>query len=250
MIQPVIIKSNRFGINLKMDPDMEFRDLMTEITSKFIESADFFKNAKFAITFEGRELTEDEESEIIHTIQMNTDIEIVCVMESGTAEEKRMEAVVKNIIEHREVPINSEKNITPTENTIENPYELASIYKGTLRNGQAIDSEASIVVVGDVNPGASVSAAGNVIVLGSLKGNAFAGHNGDDNCFVYALDMNPMQIRIADAIGRSADNENGLFKGIKNKKKKKEESITAQIATAIDGRILIEPALSQLFDRI
>lgn len=250
MIQPVIIKSNKYGINLKLDPDMDFPDLLTEITSKFIESSKFFKDAKFAISFEGRVLSPEEESEIIHTIQMNSDIEIVCIMEKDTAEEKRMEAAVKGILSHEEVPINSEKNISPTLADIENPYELASIYRGTLRNGQAIDSEASIVVVGDVNPGASVSSAGNVIILGSLKGNAYAGHNGDDRCFVFAFDMNPMQIRIADAIGRSADNETGIFNSFKLKKKKKEETRVASIATAIDGRILIEPASGQLFDKI
>ncbi len=248
MIQPVIIKSNRYGINLKMDPKMDFNDLLTEITSKFIESAQFFKDAKFAITFDGRELSEEEESQIIHTIQMNTDIEIVCIMEKGTAEEERMGIAVKNVLDHIEKPINSEKNITPTAETIDNPYELANIYKGTLRNGQAIDSEASIVVVGDVNPGASISAAGNIIVLGNLKGNAYAGHNGDENCFVYALDMNPMQIRIGDSIGRSADSNNSLLGGLKNRRKKKqaESTSTASIATAVEGRILIENASGKI----
>ena len=62
-----------------------------------------------------------------------------------------------------------------------------------------------MVILGDVNPGGKVVACGNVIVLGSLKGNIFAGANGNENAFVVALDMEPMQIKIADIIARCSD---------------------------------------------
>ena len=39
---------------------------------------------------------------------------------------------------------------------------------------------------------------GNVIVLGSLKGNIFAGASGNENAFIVAPDMDPMQIKIAE----------------------------------------------------
>ena len=58
------------------------------------------------------------------------------------------------------------------------------------------------MVLGDVNPGGKVVAKGSVIVLGSLKGNIFAGVDGNENAFVVALEMNPMQIKIADVIAR------------------------------------------------
>lgn len=80
-------------------------------------------------------------------------------------------------------------------------------YRGTLRSGQSLESDGSVVVVGDVNPGASVSAKGNVVVLGCAKGYLSAGSGGDDHAFVAALDMQPMQIRIGKHIARSADGE-------------------------------------------
>ena len=68
-----------------------------------------------------------------------------------------------------------------------------------------LETESSVVILGDVNPGGKVVACGNVIVLGSLKGNIFAGASGNENAFVVALDMDPMQIKIADIIARSSD---------------------------------------------
>jgi len=250
MIQPVIIKSNKYGINLKLDPDMNFDELKVLITDKFIDSAKFFKDAKFAISFEGRKLSDDEKSEIISIIHNYTDIEIVCIMETNTNEESLMAEAVTYTLNHIEKPFVSEREINVGITANDNPYEMASIYRGTLRNGQSIESDASLVVVGDVNPGATVQSDANIIVLGSLKGNAYAGKNGDDTCFVYAMDMRPMQIRIAEAIGRSADS--GLLGGLKNKRKLKEkkESFDPQIATAKDGLILIEQASATMFDKI
>ena len=65
--------------------------------------------------------------------------------------------------------------------------------------------ETSIIIIGDVKAGAKVVSKGNVIILGSLKGNVYAGSSGNTNAFVVALDMDPVQIRIADTIARSSD---------------------------------------------
>ena len=56
-----------------------------------------------------------------------------------------------------------------------------------------------------MNPGAKIVAKGNIVVLGSLDGNAYAGAAGNSESFVAALHMNPIQIKIADVIGRSED---------------------------------------------
>ena len=66
------------------------------------------------------------------------------------------------------------------------PKTACMFYKGTLRSGQVFESDGSVVVLGDVNPGGKVVAKGSVIVLGSLKGNIFAGVDGNENAFVVA----------------------------------------------------------------
>lgn len=72
----------------------------------------------------------------------------------------------------------------------------------TLRSGQRIRYEGSVVVIGDVNPGAEVVAAGDVIVLGAMRGVAHAGCHGDGNCAVMALRLQPIQIRIGKLVSR------------------------------------------------
>ena len=53
--------------------------------------------------------------------------------------------------------------------------------------------------------GAQVVSTGNVVILGALNGNVYAGASGRTNSFIFALKMNPLQIRIADVIARSSD---------------------------------------------
>ena len=114
-------------------------------------------------------------------------------------------------------------------------------YKGTLRSGQVLESETSIIILGDVNPGARVVSKGNVIVLGALKGNVFVGAAGNERAFVAALSMDPMQIRIGDVIARSSD-------GAARRKKKADD--TPKIAFVEDGNIYIEPITKDVLNDI
>lgn len=78
-------------------------------------------------------------------------------------------------------------------------------HTGTVRSGMNLKSESHLVVKGDVNPGAEISAAGNIVVLGALKGIVHAGTSGDRSAYVAALQLQPTQIRIADIITRAPD---------------------------------------------
>ena len=124
-------------------------------------------------------------------------------------------------------------------------------YRGTLRSGQSLESDASVVVVGDVNPGASVCAKGNVVVLGCAKGYLSAGCDGDDHAFVAALDMQPMQIRIGKHIARSADGEPEKKKKLFGRSKNNDnQPMEAQIAFVEDENIYIEPISKALLNEI
>ena len=155
MSQAVVIKSNKYGINLVLDKTMPFRELLVAIKEKFLESEKFFKDAKMAISFEGRELTQEEEYQIIETITENTSISIICIVD------------------------NDESHADLVKQQIDAYYDSVSgregeFYRGTLRSGQVLESVSSVVIVGDVNPGAKIISQGNIVVLGALKGNAYA----------------------------------------------------------------------------
>jgi len=75
--------------------------------------------------------------------------------------------------------------------------EPAILVQRTLRSGYSLQFPGSVVVLGDINPGAEVVASGNVIVWGRLRGMVHAGAEGDENAVVCALDLAPTQLRIA-----------------------------------------------------
>ena len=133
---------------------------------------------------------------------------------------------------------------TKFDNTLTQP--LCQFYKGTLRSGQVLETESSVVILGDVNPGGKVIACGNVIVLGSLRGNIYAGANGNENAFVVALDMDPMQIKIADVIARSSDAPVVIKKRLKSKVK----GVQPKIAYVFEGNIYVEDFAQDVLEDI
>ena len=90
MSQSVMIKSNKYGINLVLDPNIPFVELLKDVIEKFKASEKFFKNAELAISFEGRKLSEEEENRIIEAITENTTIQILCIVQNGSEQEAVM----------------------------------------------------------------------------------------------------------------------------------------------------------------
>lgn len=242
MIQPVLIKSNKYGINLILDPDLPFTELLAAIKVKFLDSEKFFKNAKMAISFTGRELTDDEEQQIIDTITKNTSISILCIVDNN---EEHAE-FIRQQIEAFTAENTSEQENVYTEPVISNGG--GEFYRGTLRSGQVLESTSSIVVIGDVNPGAQVISQGNVLILGALKGNACAGAAGDTGCFIVALEMDPIQIQIGNVLAKSPDKVKKTKKS--RRKAKKSVDTEPQIAMAKDGNIYIESMTRDILNHL
>lgn len=209
MNHSVMIKGTKSGIIVVLDEETEFDLLVQQVAEKFRESSKFLGNATIAISFEGRKLSNEQQKILVDTISSNTQLFVACVVETDPQKE---ELFRKNL---------EECLMDLTTNT-------GQFYKGNLRSGQVLDVETSIIVIGDINNGAKVVSKGNIIILGSLKGTAFAGASGNERAFVVALDMNPLQIRIADVIARAPD------KPTKNVVKE------AKIAFIEDGNIYIE----------
>ncbi len=76
----------------------------------------------------------------------------------------------------------------------------------TVRSGVEIRHSGTVVVLGDLNPGGSVVANGDILVWGRLRGVAHAGASGNSKCLIMALQMEPTQLRIADFVARAPTN--------------------------------------------
>ena len=196
-------------------------------------------NAFFAVP--GSEINDD--NEVQQIIAEKTTLTIAYVIEDDKIMETSFKDVLKKIQEREQKRSQSMVD--------ERRKGDGQFYRGTLRSGQSLESDASVVVVGDVNPGASVCAKGNVVVLGCAKGYLSAGCDGDDHAFVAALDMQPMQIRIGKHIARSADGEPEKKKKLFGRSKNNDnQPMEAQIAFVEDENIYIEPISKALLNEI
>jgi septum site-determining protein MinC len=80
---------------------------------------------------------------------------------------------------------------------------------GTLRSGQKVETEHSIVVFGDVNSGAEVIAGGDIVILGTLRGIAHAGAYDESGGgrVIFSLNLQPTQLRIGLVISRGSGSD-------------------------------------------
>lgn len=179
MKNSVIIKSFPNGIVLHLNPDLDFPELLLEISIKFRESSSFFKDAKMALSIKGRKLSDEEENQILEAISENSDLVIICLVSEDEETDRQF---VRALAQVDEDSLGGE----------------GQFYKGTLKNGQVLETEASIVVLGDVYPGSAIISARDIIVLGGLYGEAYAGGNGSDGHYVAALEMSPERLKIGD----------------------------------------------------
>ena len=102
-------------------------------------------------------------------------------------------------------------------------------HKGTVRSGQSMTSRGNIVIIGDVNAGGELVAAGDIVVWGALRGLAHAGAEGDETAKVFALRLEPMQLRIASKVAVAPD-------------ERRKKAAAPEVARLRDGRISTEPA--------
>ncbi|MDE2572112.1 MAG: septum site-determining protein MinC [bacterium] len=136
---------------------------------------------------------------------------------------RRLRAVREPVTEAAPSPVRPAKDGEPASEAA--PTRLQ---RGTLRGGQAIRQRGSIVVLGDVNPGAELVATGDIVVVGSLRGIAHAGAQGDASACVFALDLSPTQLRIGPHIAAAPEGE-------------RRRNPAPELARVEDGRIVIAP---------
>lgn len=82
--------------------------------------------------------------------------------------------------------------------------EIQAVSK-MIRSGQILEVPGDLLLIGDVNPGGTVLAGGNIFVMGALRGIAHAGCYGNSDAVITASLMKPAQLRIGDKVSRSPD---------------------------------------------
>ncbi len=196
-------KDNKLVITL--DKDAEYMDIKDKLKQILEVSNDVFSEITAPITIKGRRLQSEEEREILDMILAKTNLEV-------------------KIEKPKQMGLATIDNIFNEDTTI----STTKVFRGrTVRSGQRVEFEGSVVILGDVNGGAEVVAEGNIIVLGSLRGFAHAGAKGNRSAFVAAKMISPTQLRIADVI-------------MKNELQKVDLEYGYEVASIKMGEIVIE----------
>ena len=250
MEQHVTIKGVRSGIVLKLDKDAPFDDLLPQIAERFESAASFFGTSKIVLKIDGRNVNEGESGKILDVIKEKTKLRINAVLtEDKELQDKLNEAAGKEnelseAEKDKKIDALEEENAKLREKLagltgVDGRY--AEIHVGSLRSGMSYEAEQSLIILGDVKNGATVTAGGSIFVIGTLTGIAGAGVYGDKTAFVMALNMDPLQIRIADSLAISEDQDPVDFSktGLSNSVRHVDNG--PEVAEITDGHIIIKP---------
>jgi len=204
----IIIKGNKEGLNvaINMNHFSDFDDMLEALIAKLSQGKKFYKGSTLKITTELKYINE-KESRKLKDILFDEFLISDCIFQDEE---------------------------DPTLKVFTGIYEgKTKFLRKTIRSGQCINYVGNIVIIGDVNPGAEIYAAGNVIVLGNLRGVVHAGTNGNDKAMIAAFKLEPQILKIADLVTRAPEDE------IK--------PLYPEVAKIKNGNIIVEPYLENKY---
>ena len=185
----ISIKKNQVAI--KIEENAEQKEIVSELRRKIIELKNLYKEDKTPILITGKVLKNKEMDEIQAIIKKFIDVQV----EFDSPKVLGLHGIKKTF--YKEVATSETK-----------------FHKGSLRSGQRIEFEGSLVIIGDVNAGAEVIAGENIVILGVLRGLAHAGAKGNKDAIIEASEIEAVQIRIADKV-KEIERDNEEIKKIK-----------------------------------
>ena len=185
----VSINLRRDEILIKLDENAEQGQIIYTLKKKLPELKKLYKDEKTPIRVTGKILKNKEIDEIQAIIKEKIDVEIDFDMPKSLG----LSSIKRTF--DKEIAISETK-----------------FHRGSLRSGQKMESEGSLVILGDVNSGAEVMASDNIVVLGALRGLAHAGAKGNKQAIISAGVLDTVQIRIANVIKEIDRDEEPLHK--------------------------------------
>ncbi|MFT9599044.1 septum site-determining protein MinC [Mesobacillus sp.] len=179
--QNVTIKGTKDGLTLHLDDTCSYDELKKELDRKLSNSTRVQEEQQLLsvkVKVGNRYLTKAQEEELKDLIRQKRNLIV--------------EDLETNVITREEAErLRQETEIVPVAKVI--------------RSGQVLEITGDLLLIGDVNPGGTVKATGNIFIMGALKGVAHAGTEGNNEAVIAASVMKPSQLRISDCINRAPD---------------------------------------------
>lgn len=171
------INTTKEGTVININENASQKEIIDSLIDKLIELKRLYKHDTTPIIVTGKVLKNDEIDEIESLIKSMINVEV-------TIDSPRVLGLAQIERTYRKNTLKSE----------------TLFYKGSLRSGQKLEFEGSIVISGDVNDGAEVLAQDNIAVIGRLRGLAHAGAKGNIGAKIYAGEIEATQLRIGNVI--------------------------------------------------
>lgn len=169
---------------VKIEDNATKEEIIDELDEKMVELAKLYKDEKTPIRVTGKILSDDELQEVKSNITEHLNVSV----SFDTPTSLGLHSIIRSYKEN-----------------IENSETL--FHTGSLRSGQRLEFDGSIVVIGDVNAGAEIVAGDNIIVQGALRGLAHAGAKGNKGAIVTAGLLDAVQVRISNIVREIDKNE-------------------------------------------
>ena len=184
----VSINLKKDVVLIKIDDDAPQRKILSELNKKLKELKKMYQEEKTPIRVTGKILTNKELEEVKKVIKKEIDVEI----NFDTPTSLGLHSITRSY----------KRDVGKSETTF---------HRGSLRSGQRLEVERSIVVIGDVNSGAEVIAEDNIAVIGNLRGLAHAGAKGNKDAVIAASSLDVVQIRISNIVKEIDREEEGII---------------------------------------
>lgn len=172
----ISVQTKRGKVILKIEEEATQKEIIAELKKKMPELKSLYKDASTPISVTGRTFKNREMEDIKEVIQSVLEVEV-----QFDSPKLGLHGIKKSF----------SRDIATSE---------TKFHRGSLRSGQKIEFEGSLVVLGDVNAGAEVLAGENIVVLGILRGMAHAGAQGNKEAIIAAASIESPQIRIANIV--------------------------------------------------
>lgn len=185
----VSINLKKNQILIKINDDAEQNEIVENLKKKLPELKKLYKDEKTPIMVTGKILKNKEIDQIQNIIKEKIDVEIDFDMPKSLG----LSSITRTF--NKEIAMSETK-----------------FHKGSLRSGQRMEVEGSLVILGDVNSGAEVMASDNIVVLGALRGLAHAGAKGNKQAIIAAGLLDTVQIRIANVVKEIDRDEEPMHK--------------------------------------
>ncbi len=217
------LKGDRQGLRLFLPDQIAFDELMTALQAQLERGEGFFRGADLMVDLGNRDISAEEVAQLAAKLQ-----DWGVVLRAIGTDNRASRGAIRDA-GLRSVPSTTAQAPAPAEAHARGGGAVAPdalFVARTVRSGQSIRHHSHVTILGDLNPGAEVVAAGDVLVWGRLRGVVHAGAMGEEKAIVCALDLSPTQLRIAGLAARSP--EGGSSAG-------------PEVAHIDQGRIIVEP---------